>query len=238
MRVFHSLACCASWVVQAKRSTAENLVTTRLHLQSQGVEAFLSPLLSTCLHIVSSFSLAVLFILDLFWFLLWLKPWTVLPIFRKTMRYIKNECISDVCHIWRLSLERNKGIINKHAYIFYHITFPRGSRDGVIGMVTSQRACQRRKFCSIPATKKGPSLFAETSRSALVSIRPPVQWTSRTIFLAVKPPGNEASQSVPSIAVVKKVRSITELRFVPIRRSWRQFYRLTFIPIRVANVKA
>lgn len=112
--VFHSLVCCASWVVQAKSSTAEILVTTRLYLQSQGVEASLSPFLSPCLHIVSSFSLAVLFILDLFWFLLWLKPWTVLPIFRKTMRYMKDECISGACHILRLSLERNEGIVIKH----------------------------------------------------------------------------------------------------------------------------
>ena len=144
---------------------------------------------------------------------------------------MKDECISGACHILRLSLERNEGIVIKHTQIFYPITFPRGSRDGVILMVTSQRACQRRKLCSIPATNKGPSLFSETSRSAIVSIRPPVQWTFRTIFIAVKPPRNEVRQSFPSIAVVKKVWNITELRFVPIRWTQRQLYRLPFIPI-------
>lgn len=120
---------CASWVVQAKSSTAEILVTTRLYLHSQGVEAFLSPFLSPCLHIVSSFSLAVLFILDLFWFLLWLKPWTFLPIFRKTMRYVKNECISGACHIWKLSLERNNNQTHLDILSHYVSTWKPGWRN-------------------------------------------------------------------------------------------------------------
>jgi hypothetical protein len=98
-------------------------------------------------------------------------------------------------------------------------------------MATSLRAWQRRNLRSIPAMKKVHFLFSETSSSALLSIQPPIEWTSRTIFLAVKLPGNEASQSVPSAAVVKKVWSITELRFVPVRQARRQFYRLPFIPV-------
>jgi hypothetical protein len=85
--------------------------------------------------------------------------------------------------------------------------------------------------------KKETFLFSETSRSALVSIQPPIQWTSRTIFLELKLPGSEANESVPSIAVFKKVWSVTALQFALLRQAQGQCYLYLSFPSELPVLK-
>jgi hypothetical protein len=55
----------------------------------------------------------------------------------------------------------------------------------------------------------GIFLFTTTSRTALGTTQPPIQWVPRALSVGVKRPGREADHSPPSSAEVKNAWSYT-----------------------------
>jgi hypothetical protein len=77
------------------------------------------------------------------------------------------------------------------------------SRDSSVGIALGYGLDDRGSRVRFPA---GMSifLFTTTSRTALGSTQPPIQWIPGDLFLGVKRPVREADHSPPSSAEVKR----------------------------------
>jgi hypothetical protein len=74
------------------------------------------------------------------------------------------------------------------------------SRDSVVGIATGRSTGRS----SSPDRVKG-ILFSKSSRPALRSTQPPIQWVPRALSLGVKRPGRKVDHSPPTSAEVKKM---------------------------------
>jgi hypothetical protein len=74
------------------------------------------------------------------------------------------------------------------------------SRDSVVGIATSYGLDDRVVGVRVPVVSR---IFSTSSRPALGSTQPPIQFVPGTLSLGVKRPGREAVDSPPSSAEVK-----------------------------------
>jgi hypothetical protein len=74
-------------------------------------------------------------------------------------------------------------------------------------MATGYRLDDRDRSLSPGGVKN--FLFSASSRQALGSTQPPIQWVPGALSPGVKRPGREADQSPPASAEVKKMRIYT-----------------------------
>jgi hypothetical protein len=77
-------------------------------------------------------------------------------------------------------------------------------RDSVVGIATGYGLDDLRGRSSIPGRVK-TFLFPKSSRPALGSTQPPIQWVPCTLSPVVKWPGREVDHSPPASAEVKKM---------------------------------
>jgi hypothetical protein len=78
------------------------------------------------------------------------------------------------------------------------------SRDGSVGIATGYGLDDRGGRSSSPGRVKN-FLFSTSSRPALGSTQPPIQWVPGALSPKVKRPGREANHSPPLNAEVKKM---------------------------------
>jgi hypothetical protein len=78
------------------------------------------------------------------------------------------------------------------------------SRDSVVGIATSNGLGDRGGRSSNPGRVKN-FLFSKSSRPALRSTQPPIQWVPGALSPGVKRPGREIDQSPPTSAEVNKM---------------------------------
>jgi hypothetical protein len=89
---------------------------------------------------------------------------------------------------------------------------PTRSRDSVVGIATSYGLDDREVGVRVPTGVKN-FLFSKSSRPALRSTQPPLQWVP-----GIKRPGSEVDHSPPTSAEVKKMWIYTSTPHTP---SWR-----------------
>jgi hypothetical protein len=106
----------------------------------------------------------------------------------------------------------------KFPIFFSQIPLPVRSRDSAVGIATGNGLDEGpRSRSSSPGVVKN-FLFSTSSRPALGSTQPPIQWVSGPLSPGAKRQGREADHSPPSSAEVKKIGSIHPL---PLTASWR-----------------
>jgi hypothetical protein len=78
-----------------------------------------------------------------------------------------------------------------------------GSQDSIVGIVTGYRLDDRGVGVRVPV---GSRIFSSStsSRLALGSTQPPIQWVTGAVSPGIKRPGSEADCSPPVSAEVKK----------------------------------
>jgi hypothetical protein len=76
------------------------------------------------------------------------------------------------------------------------------SRDSVVGIATSYELDDRRVGVRVPV---GPRIFSTSSKPALRSTQPPIQWVPGALLPGVKRQGRDADHSPPASAQVKKM---------------------------------
>jgi hypothetical protein len=92
----------------------------------------------------------------------------------------------------------------EHGLIFQKIVFCMLLHQGLLILSSDIRSIKpdvRGNGTSIPSGGKD-FLFSTASRPALRPTQPPSQWVSRTLFLGIKRPGNEAHHLTSSSATV------------------------------------
>jgi hypothetical protein len=94
--------------------------------------------------------------------------------------------------------------INPLQHLLYMSTTSYGLDDRVVGVPSPGRV---KNF-----------LFSKSSRPALRSTQPPIQWVPGALSPGVKRPGREVDRSPPTSAEVKKMRIYTSTPHTP---SWR-----------------
>jgi hypothetical protein len=73
---------------------------------------------------------------------------------------------------------------------------------GVVGITTDYRLDDRGVAVRVPVRS---TIFSTSSRPALGSTQPPIQWVPGALSPGVKRPGREADHSLPTSAEVKKM---------------------------------
>jgi hypothetical protein len=91
------------------------------------------------------------------------------------------------------------------------------SRDRVVGIATGYGLDDGEDRSSSPGRVKN-LLFSTSSRPALGSTQPSIQWVPGSLSLGVRRPGREADHSPPAGAEVKKMWIYTSNPHTP---SWR-----------------
>jgi hypothetical protein len=93
-----------------------------------------------------------------------------------------------------------------HASLRQSTTLSRGiwCWDSAVGIATGYGMNDRWGRSSSPGRVKN-FLFSTSSRPALGSTQPPVQWVPEALSSAVKRPGREADHSPPASSEVKKI---------------------------------
>jgi hypothetical protein len=89
------------------------------------------------------------------------------------------------------------------------------SRDSAVGIATGYGLNDRGIRVRVPI---GSRIFSTSSRSALRSTQPPIQWVPGVLSPGLKLPGREADYSPPTSAEVKKIWIFIS---TPHRPSWR-----------------
>jgi hypothetical protein len=92
-----------------------------------------------------------------------------------------------------------------------------GSWDSAVGIVTGYGLDDWEFGVRAPVGHKN-FLFSTSSRPALESIQPPIQWVTEAPSPRVKRPGREVDNSLPASAEVKKMWIYTSTPHTP---SWR-----------------
>jgi hypothetical protein len=75
-------------------------------------------------------------------------------------------------------------------------------RDSVVGIASDYGLDDQGVRVRVPV---GPRMFSKSSRPALGSTQPPIQWVPGVFSSGVKRPGCEADHSLPASAEVKKM---------------------------------
>jgi hypothetical protein len=96
-------------------------------------------------------------------------------------------------------------IISCGAEIYLNYTF-NVSRNSSVGIATSYWLDDRGVGVRVPV---GSIIFSTSSRPALGSTQPPIQWVPGALSPGVERPGREAHQSPPASAEVNNMRIYT-----------------------------
>jgi hypothetical protein len=96
-----------------------------------------------------------------------------------------------------------------------HLIHSHKGRDSVVGITTGYGLDDRMVGVRVPV---GSRIFSTSSRPALGSTQPPIQWVTGALSPKLKRQGREADDSPPANAEVKKVWIYT---FTPPAPSWR-----------------
>jgi hypothetical protein len=86
--------------------------------------------------------------------------------------------------------------------VFFNVTYLNRSRESVVGIATGYGLDERGVGFRVPVESR---IFSTSSRSALGTTQPPLQWVPAALRRGVKRPGREADHSPPASAEVKKM---------------------------------
>jgi hypothetical protein len=98
---------------------------------------------------------------------------------------------------------------------FFCLLFFERSRDNAVGIATSYGNGRPRGRSSSHSRVKN-FLFSKSSRPALRSTQPPIQWVTGALSAGVKRPGREVDHSPPTSAEVKKIWIYTSTLHTPV----------------------
>jgi hypothetical protein len=90
------------------------------------------------------------------------------------------------------------------------------SRDSIVGIGTGHGLDDRGIGVRVPV---GSRIFSTSSRPALGSGQPPIQWVPGALCPGLKGQGHEADHTPPTIAEVKKMWIYTSTRHTPLWRN-------------------
>jgi hypothetical protein len=113
----------------------------------------------------------------------------------------KSKLLFTETHCWGLSDpgQVGRGILK---FVYFQHFFFRNSAVDIVGIATDYGLNHRGVGVRGPV---GSRIFSASSRPALGSIEPPIQWVPRVLSRGVKQPGREADHSPPTSAEVKKM---------------------------------
>jgi hypothetical protein len=92
--------------------------------------------------------------------------------------------------------------IFSYIYIYIYIYLVSMSQDSAVGISSGYGLDDRGVGVRVPV---GSRIFSKSSRPALGSTQPPIQWVRGTLSLWVRRSGREADHSPPASAEIKKV---------------------------------